>query len=118
MFKSLFKLVPLLFLLLSGYFSCAKANPVHIKASYPQKHASFKKAPAKNTGEQLVNNNGIPAQIVNFQRHKTVHYVQHVLARFNQSVSYIKYLDLICGRYSSELSLHRKLILFPFHVFW
>jgi len=118
MFKRLFKLNVLLFMLLGGYFIYAKSNPVHVKASSSQNHASLKKAPAKNTGEQLVNNSGIPAQIVNFQRHKTVHYVQHVLARFNQSVSYIKYLHFICGRYSSELSLHRKLILFPFHVFW
>ena len=107
MFKKLFKLNALLFLLLSGYFIYAKANPVYVKASEHQKHASFKAAPTKSTGEQLVNNSGIPAQIVNFQRHKTVHYVQHVLTRFNESVTYIRYLDFICGRYSSELSLYR-----------
>jgi len=118
MFKKLFKLNATIFLLLCGYFIYAAAIPSHTNSSYHQKHASFTPASAHVPDQQLVNNSGVPVQVFNFQRHKTVHYTQCIYTWLNTPGTYFKYLDHTCGRYSSEFSLFRKLILFPFHVFW
>ena len=118
MFKRLFKLFSIIILLLSGHFVHAKTNSLHCVKKNQLKHASFASAPAHDANREIKNNSGFPVQIVNLQRHKTVHFIQYMYTRHTESVAYIRYLIFTCGPYDSELSLFRKLILFPFHVFW
>jgi len=117
MFKNIFKLSVIILLFLSGYFIFAKANPVVPTNSHPHKQASIASA-RHNAVQQFANINGTPIQIANFQRHKTVHFIKCINSRLNVAVIRISYIHFICGTYSSELARFRKLILFPFHVFW
>jgi hypothetical protein len=118
MFKNIFKLPVLILLFLSGYFLFAKASPVIPNNSHPHKQASIASAAHHNAGQELAATNGTPIQIASFQRHKTVHFIKCINSRFNVAVIRIRYIHFICGTYSSELARFRKLILFPFHVFW
>nr|WP_183573891.1 hypothetical protein [Mucilaginibacter sp. X5P1]MBB6137716.1 hypothetical protein [Mucilaginibacter sp. X5P1] len=118
MFKNIFKLPGIILLFLSGYAIFAKANPPVPNNSHPHKQASFASAVQHSPGQEFVNTNGTPLQIASLQRHKTVHSIKCINSQFNIAVIQIKYIHFICGTYISELSRFRKLILFPFHVFW
>ena len=118
MFKKCFRLIVYIFLLFSGHFVHANALIVHSNQSSTKKHASFSSISKNDREYQLLNSSNTPIQVTNLPRHKSVHYLQFLQTGVYESAAYNKYLTFTCGEYSSGLSLFRKLILFPFHVFW
>jgi hypothetical protein len=119
MSKGHFRLIVLFLVTFSGTISKLNAFSLNNNFNSYKKHASFSAVTKKHSQEyQLISNNSIPVQLINFQRHKTGHFIHGINKRSGESASFTKYLNIACKGYSSGLSLFRKLILFPFHVFW
>jgi hypothetical protein len=118
--KRLFKITALLLFIFSGHFASGSNKSF---VNYPEntKKATFlKESLSKNPHnpynyECIVNT--LPLQL-NLQQHRNVHFWQVVNNGPHTYTITVKYLNFICGQGNSELSLFRKLILFPFHVFW
>ena len=116
----LLKITTIFLLVFTGFFVSASNN------SQNNTHKSFKKAVLF---KESVNNNpynpynyecivnSVPVQL-NVQQHRNVHFWQVINSGPNTYIITVQYLNFICGQGNSELSRFRKLILFPFHVFW
>ncbi len=116
----LFKTIALFLFTFSGYFAsghdifCNKSQIESKKVAFFKE--SINKSPYNPYDyECLVNN--VRLQI-NLPQARTVHFWQVINNGSNTYTITVTYLNLICGQGNSELSRFRKLILFPFHVFW
>lgn len=118
MLKWHFRLFTLIFLLFAGNFAKATAFRLDNKKPYEKNHSSISSISKKYKDYQLINCNNAPIQVTNLPRHRSVHFLQCIYSKLKESTNYNKYLTFTCGEYSSGLSHFRKLILFPFHVFW
>lgn len=121
MVNRLYKLTALIFLLFSGFSVSARGGLYHF--SHKEENKSTVSAttahhlPYNPFNYELILNN-VPVQIINLQQHRGAHSLQGLYTSPNFLTIQIKYLSFICSGGSSELSLFRKLILFPFHDFW
>lgn len=115
-----FKITIFFLFVFSGCFAYAGNISINNLHKDHKKAASFKESVNKNpfnpyNYECIVNN--VPVQI-NLPQQRTVHFWQVIKNGPNTYIITVTYLNFICGQGNSELSRFRKLILFPFHVFW
>jgi hypothetical protein len=117
----LFKITALLLFVFSGYFSSA-SDILHNNRQEDLKkksflNESFHKNPDFPYNYEFIINS-TPAQVINVQQLRNVHFAQVINISQNTSTIAVRHLNFICGRGNSQLSRFRKLILYPFHAFW
>jgi|ERR1700761_2425406 len=122
MLKGLFKAFAVFLFILSGFSASASDSPGN-KPQATLNTASFlHHQTANNTDNNPFNYesivNSIPVQVINVQQQRVVHFWQVIKPDFGGCVITVSYLNFICGQGNSQLSQFRKLIIFPFHVFW
>lgn len=118
MINRLCKIIALFFLLFYGFSASAKGALYHYSQKIEKKSTISAKTAHHNplSLEYLYNNTAVP--LINLQQHRGAHSFHYFFTSFNVHTIRVKYLNLICGYGSSELSRFRKLILYPFHAFW
>lgn len=115
-----FKIITFFLLVFTGFFASAHDNPGKTYQLSTKNPAFIHETVNHNpyspfNYESIITS--VPVQI-NVQQHRTVHFWQVLNSGPNSYTISVRYLNLICGRGNHGLSRFRKLMLFPFHVFW
>lgn len=115
------KFIACYLLIAAGYLSHASDN-LYNNHNESSKNFVFQKESVHNNpfnpyNFELLLNNAAP-KILNAPQHRTIQFSQWFSNRPSAHTISVEFLNSICGRGNSKLSHFRRLILFPFHVFW
>jgi hypothetical protein len=116
----IFKIAPLFLLIFPGFFASSSEITQNNHQKSFKSGAFVKESVNKNpynpyNYDCIVNTVSVQ---INVPQHRNVHFWKVVNCSPNTYITTVQYLNFICGRGNRELSRFRKLILFPFHVFW